>query len=399
MSKKTCFMPADILLPKGDFERWAVIACDQYTSEPEYWHDAAELAGDAPSALNMILPEVYLEQDDGARIASINATMDKYLSDGVFREYKDTLVFVERTQSDGAVRRGIVGKVDLSRYDYRKGTDATVRATEETVIERIPPRVRIRKDAPLELPHIMLLIDDPDGTVIEPMMGGDFQTLYDFELMKNGGHIKGSRLTEKAAQQVIDALDRLEVANGGLLFCVGDGNHSLATAKECYNQNPTELSRYALVEIVNIHDEALQFEPIYRVLFGVEPDSFVNSLVSALGGEYKGEDAQKFTCVFGDSQREISVKPTAKLAVGTLQTYLDAYIKQNPQVKIDYIHGISSVKNLCKRENTLGFLFDGMKKSELFPAVAADGSLPRKTFSMGHADDKRFYIEARKIKE
>lgn len=398
MKKEPCFLPADILLPKGDFHKWAVIACDQYTSEPEYWHDAEKIVGDSDSALNMILPEVYLEEEDTPRIKAINDTMADYLERGVFEEYADTLLFVERTQSDGVIRRGIVGKIDLSRYDYRKGSKASIRATEETVVERIPPRVRIRKDAPLELPHIMLLIDDPDGTVIEPLVGQDFETLYDFDLMKNGGHIKGQRISESAKAAVMDALDVLEEKGDGLLFCVGDGNHSLATAKECYNMNPNELTRYALVEVVNIHDNALQFEPIYRVLFGVEPEAFIDRFVVDLGGGYTGADAQHFTCVFGDKTREISVKPTAKLCVGTLQTYLDKYLKENTQVKIDYIHGEDSVINLCKKENTLGFLFAGMQKSELFPAVNSDGSLPRKTFSMGHADDKRFYIEARKIK-
>ena len=398
MKKEPCFLPADILLPKSDFEKWAVIACDQYTSEPAYWSDAEKIVGDSDSALNMILPEVYLEKDDTPRINAINKAMADSLSRGVFCEYPDSFVFVERTQSDGKIRRGIVGKIDLSRYDYRKGSKASVRATEETVVERIPPRVRIRKDAPLELPHIMLLIDDPDRTVIEPLIGKNFETLYDFDLMKKGGHITGQRLDGAAAQGVMAALDNLEEKGDGLLFCVGDGNHSLATAKECYNMNPTELSRYALVEVVNIHDEALRFEPIYRVLFGVDPEKFIDRLVADLGGQYSGADAQKFTCIFGDNTREISVKPTSKLCVGTLQTYLDAYLKENGQVKIDYIHGEDSVKALCSQENTLGFLFAGMQKSELFPAVNADGSLPRKTFSMGHADDKRFYIEARKIK-
>ncbi len=399
MKKDACFLPANILLPKEQFEKWAVIACDQYTSEPEYWEKAEKIVGDANSALRVILPEVYLEGDDSARIVDINKNMKQYLENGVFQEYKNAVLYIERTQSDGAVRHGIVGMIDLARYGYRKGADASVRATEQTVIERIPPRVRIRKDAPLELPHVMLLIDDPDKTVIEPLKDNDFKTLYDFDLMLGGGHINGSLLSEKAIEGVMSALDTLEEKGNGLLFTVGDGNHSLATAKECYEQNPNELSRYALVEVVNIHDDALQFEPIYRVVFGVEPNGFIDAFVNALGGEYIADDAQNFTCVFGDNTREISVRPTAKLCVGTLQTYLDDYIKENPQVKIDYIHGTESVKTLCQKENTVGFIFEGMRKCDLFPAVISDGSLPRKTFSMGHAEDKRFYIEARKIKE
>lgn len=326
--------------------------------------------------------------------------MQEYIDSNVFNEYPDSLIYVERIQSDGKLRRGIVGKIDLENYDYRAGSNAEIRATEETVLSRIPPRVEIRKNAPLELPHVMLLFDDIENTVMSGITDStnDFDKVYDFKLMCNAGSIKGYRLNENAKDAVMNALQALKQKNNGFLFCVGDGNHSLATAKECYNQNPTAASRYALVEIVNIHEDALQFEPIYRVLFGVEPQTLIGEFVKATGGEYNGADAQKFTCVYGENTREISVKPTAKLAVGTLQAFLDDYIKEHTGVEIDYIHGESSLKKLAARENTLGFLFDGMQKSELFAAVNADGSLPRKTFSMGHADDKRFYIEARKIK-
>ena len=394
------FSAADILLPKSNFEKWAVIACDQYTSEPEYWNEVKANADGAPSALGVILPEVYLSADNSQRIEKINKTMQEYIDSNVFNEYPDSLIYVERIQSDGKLRRGIVGKIDLENYDYRAGSNAEIRATEETVLSRIPPRVEIRKNAPLELPHVMLLFDDIENTVMSGITDStnDFDKVYDFKLMCNAGSIKGYRLNENAKDAVMNALQALKQKNNGFLFCVGDGNHSLATAKECYNQNPTAASRYALVEIVNIHEDALQFEPIYRVLFGVEPQTLIDEFVKATGGEYNGANAQKFTCVYGENVREISVKPTAKLAVGTLQAFLDDYIKEHTGVEIDYIHGESSLKKLAARENTLGFLFDGMQKSELFAAVNSDGSLPRKTFSMGHADDKRFYIEARKIK-
>lgn len=394
------FSAADILLPKSNFEKWAVIACDQYTSEPEYWNEVKANTDGAPSALSVILPEVYLSADNSQRIERINKTMQEYIDSNVFNEYPDSLIYVERIQSDGKLRRGIVGKIDLENYDYRAGSNAEIRATEETVLSRIPPRVEIRKNAPLELPHVMLLFDDIENTVMSGITDStnDFDKVYDFKLMCNAGSIKGYRLNENAKNAVMNALQALKQKNNGFLFCVGDGNHSLATAKECYNQNPTATSRYALVEIVNIHEDALQFEPIYRVLFGVEPQTLIDEFVKATGGEYNGADAQKFTCVYGENTREISVKPTAKLAVGTLQAFLDDYIKEHTGVEIDYIHGESSLKKLAARENTLGFLFDGMQKSELFAAVNSDGSLPRKTFSMGHADDKRFYIEARKIK-
>ena len=399
MDNKCCFSPADILLPKKDFEKWSVIACDQYTSEPEYWKSAEKTVGNSASALHVILPEAYLDDKTPEKIEKINATMTEYINSDILNSHKNSVIYIERVQSDGKIRHGIIGKIDLAQYDYHKGSDAAIRATEETVLERIPPRVRIRENAPLELPHVMLLIDDPEKTVIEPITAqkSDFEALYNFDLMLNAGHISGWKLSDAAAQEVISALCELESKNDGLLFCVGDGNHSLASAKACYEKNPNEKNRYALVEFVNIHDAALEFEPIYRVVFGVNPDTLINAFVDACGGNYCGDDAQKFVCVIGNEKREISVKPTSKLCVGTLQAFLDNYIKDHSDVTIDYIHGIESVEKLCKAENTVGFLFDGMRKDELFPAVFNDGSLPRKTFSMGHADDKRFYLEARII--
>lgn len=399
MQYNISFSPADILLPKADFENWAVIACDQYTSEPEYWQRVKNAAGDKPSAFNLVLPEVCLSDDNSAYIEQINKNMREYLDKNIFNEYPDALIYVERVQSDSKLRRGLVGKIDLECYDYRAGTNAEIRATEQTVLSRIPPRVEIRKNAPLELPHVMLLFDDVKDRIFKYLAENidNFKKLYDFTLMCGAGSIKGYLLNTQAKQTVLSLLQELKEQNGGFLFCVGDGNHSLATAKECYNRNPSEASRYALTEIVNIHDSALQFEPIYRVVFGIDPESLMNDFVKATG-EGTGDNAQKFTCVYGENVREISVKPTAKLAVGTLQAFLDDYIKEHEDAEVDYIHGEASLKKLAARENTVGFLFDGMQKSELFAAVNADGSLPRKTFSMGHADDKRFYIEARKIK-
>ncbi len=400
MSYKHSFSAADILLPKSSFDAWATIACDQYTSEPEYWEKVKAAVGNKPSAFKLVLPEVYLSQDNTAYIDKINKNMQSYIDSDVFESYTDALVYVERIQSDGKCRRGLVGKIDLNDYDYHSGTTAEIRATEQTVLSRIPPRVEIRKNAPLELPHVMLLFDDIKDSIFSyPAKNTDsFKKLYDFTLMCDAGSIRGYLLNDDAKELVLKALETLKQQNNGFLFCVGDGNHSLATAKECYALNQNEASRYALCEIVNIHDTALEFEPIYRVLFGVEPQTVIDDFVSSLGGEYNGADAQKYICVYGDSTQEISVKPTAKLAVGTLQTYLDDYIKNHGTVEIDYIHGEDSLKKLASREGALGFIFDGMQKSELFSAVTADGSLPRKTFSMGHADDKRFYIEARKIK-
>ena len=396
------FLPADILLPKKNFEKWAVIACDQYTSEPAYWQAVAENVGSAPSALNIMLPEIFLEDESEKRIAKINQTMQEYLAGGVFNEYKDSMIYVERTQADGKVLHGVVGAINLAEYDYTIGAKALIRASEKTVLSRIPPRVAIRKDASLEMPHILLLVDDPKFQVIAPLtaLKDNFQSAYDFELMQGGGHIAGYFLSKEAITAVQNALESLIAgADEPMLFAVGDGNHSLATAKECAKLNADNpLAQQALVEIVNIHDAALEFEPIYRVLFNCEPKQIINDFVAALGGEYAGSDAQKFRTVTKAGSREISVRPTAKLPVGTLQKWLDEYLADKPEIAVDYIHGIDSTESICAKEHTLGFIFDGMGKDELFPAIETDGSLPRKTFSMGHAYDKRYYIECRKIK-
>lgn len=392
------FSPADILLPKNNFNTWSVIACDQYTSQEEYWVRLREAVGDNPSSLNIILPEVYLSRNNNERISKINSTMKEYLDNGIFNEFKNTVVYTERKLKDGKLRRGIVGLIDLEEYSYTKNAKTLIRATEETVTDRIPPRVEIRKDATLEIPHIMLLINDEDKNVIEPLESetDSFQKLYDFELLQNGGSIKGFKISESQVERIEKELGKLrDKSVDGLLFAVGDGNHSLATAKECYNKGYG--SKYALVEVVNIHDASLEFEPIYRVLFNANPQKVIDDILNAFGGEYFGEDAQKFICTFKDAERTISLKPTGKLSVATLQAFLDKYIKENPEIEIDYIHGTDSVRELTAKENTIGFIFDGMEKSDLFPAVSQDGSLPRKTFSMGCADDKRFYLETRKI--
>ena len=392
------FSPADILLAKTDLTKWSVIACDQYTSEPEYWAETEKTVGDNPSALKIVLPEVYLSDDNSQRINEINRNMKEYLENGVFETLQNTMILTLRTLKNGAVRKGIVGLIDLEDYSYEKGSDALIRATEATVVERIPPRVEIRKDAILEMPHVMLLINDPKKTVVEPLTLNveDYEKLYDFTLMQNAGSVKGYKIPDETVAEINRALETLKNENDGLLFAVGDGNHSLATAKECYKNHNG--SRYAWVEVVNIHDSSLEFEPIYRTVFGADPNALINAFVEAMGGEYEGADAHNYTCVFGDTETKLSLKAKSHLAVADLQIFLDEYIKANPQVKVDYIHGVENTKKVAIRENGVGFIFDGMEKSDLFPAVSADGSLPRKTFSMGCADDKRFYLEARKIK-
>ena len=290
------FKPADILLPASDFEKWSVIACDQFTSDRRYWDETQNIVGNANSTLKITLPEIFLEDGDTEeRIASINAEMYRYLDEGLFTEYKDAIIYIERIQPDGRVRQGIIGAVDLEAYDYRKGSQTLIRATEGTVIERLPPRVKIRKDAPLELPHIMLLIDDVNKTVIEPLAEKKevFTKLYDFDLMMGGGHIIGYLVDKEGGEAIEKALIRL---CGGeespLLFAVGDGNHSLATAKECYELNKKlctnyndHPSRYALAEIGNIHSPALDFEPIYRVMFGVDPEDVMAEFTKYFSGE------------------------------------------------------------------------------------------------------------------
>jgi len=398
-NKNNCsFSPADILIPKNIDSKWSVVACDQYTSEPEYWEDVKKICEGNLSTLDMILPECYLESDNSIRTESINKNMQFALDNDIFSEYKDSIVYLERIQSDGKIRKALIGKIDLTKYDYLPNSDAEIRATEKTVISRIPPRVEIRKNAPLELPHIMLLIDDPENTVIEPITkrANALEKIYDFSLMKNGGSVKGYLVNNELSNSIISALSTLKAQNDGLLFCVGDGNHSLATAKECYNLNKTEESKYALVEVVNIHDTALEFEPIYRVVFDVDTDKLLNSFIDYCGGEYFGEDKQEFTSITKNGTKQISLKPLSKLPVATLQAFLDEYL--DDKEKIDYIHGEGSLKKVANKENAIGFIFEGMKKSDLFPAVRLDGSLPRKTFSMGLADDKRFYLEARKIR-
>ena len=417
------FRPADILLPKDcEYSKWSVVACDQYTSQPEYWQRVEEYVGRAPSTLRLILPESCLEGPNvETDIMEINNTMSRYLRDGRFVEHPSALFYVERTLDNGKVRRGLMGMVDLEQYDYEPGSSAPIRATEGTVLSRIPPRVAVRKNAPVELPHVMLLVDDPDQTVIEPLSAqtGEMQVLYDFDLMERGGHIKGWELTEDQQAQVARALSALADpakfnARYGtqdaavMLFAVGDGNHSLATAKECYERQkkltPREQwdslpARYALCELVNLHDASLEFEPIHRVVFGVEPERVVEELLSALPGAYRGEgDGHVLRFSHAGGKGAVTVpRPEAQLEVGTLQPFLDAYVKEHGG-SIDYIHGADVARDLAARPGNIAFLLPAMGKEQLFPTVIRDGVLPRKTFSMGEAHDKRFYLEARKIR-
>ena len=422
---ETAFSTANILLPHDcGLTKWAVVACDQYTSQPEYWQRVDEYVGDAPSTLRLILPESKLESDNvEEEIEKINHTMEAYLEEGRLKEIENAMLLLERKLDSGKTRLGLIGKLDLEQYSYEKGSGTPIRATEGTVLSRIPPRMKVRKNAPIELPHIMVLIDDPDKKIIEPLLSKEskkqMQMIYSATLMERGGRVSGWLLSKEQAEKVCQQLtalgdpDRFAQfyhAEGKpvLTYAMGDGNHSLATAKACWEELKATLSpeeqethpaRYALVELVNLHDDSLEFEPIHRVLFGVDPKKLLADFLAAYPGAHYGEgEGHQITYVLPGEKGVITVpNPTAQLEVGTLQTFLDRYLEENGG-KIDYIHGEDVVEQLASQPDSIGFLLPGMGKDQLFPTVIFDGALPRKTFSMGEAHDKRFYLEARKIK-
>ena len=401
-----------------------MVACDQYTSQPEYWERVDQFVGDAPSTLRLILPESKLESEHvEEEIQKINQTMEQYLEEGRLRELEDAMIFLERKLSNGKTRLGLIGKLDLEQYSYEKGSGTPIRATEGTVLSRIPPRMKVRKNAPIELPHIMVLIDDPKKEIIEPFLRKEskkqMQMIYSTTLMEQGGRVSGYLLSKEQADKVQKQLAGLAdparfaqfyhaVGKPVLTYAMGDGNHSLATAKACWEELKPTLSeaerqthpaRYALVELVNLHDDSLEFEPIHRVLFGVDPKQLLADLLAAYpGAHYGAGEGHQITYVLPGERGILTVPhPTAQLEVGTLQTFLDQYLEAHGG-KIDYIHGEDVVEQLVQQPDSIGFLLPGMGKDQLFPTVIFDGALPRKTFSMGEAHDKRFYLEARKIK-
>ena len=417
------FKRANILLPKKcDMEKWAVIACDQYTSNPKYWDDVKRIVGDSPSTLNLTIPEIYLNDDNVDEIInSVNANMNKLVEEDFFEEYKDSMFYVERTQSDGKIREGIIGMIDLEAYNFEKGSTSLVRATEKTITDRIPPRVRIRKNAPLEFPHIMILIDDEKKEIIENLKNEvkEDDVVYDFDLMKNGGHIKGYLMSDASCNRVEEQLEKLgdkEYFNKKyevedlpvLLFAMGDGNHSLATAKTVYENLKETMSeeeylnnpaRYALVEIVNLHSDALKFEAIHRVLFNVDVDNLFDELDKYYDVSFEECEGQRIDFVSKNRSGSFWIKnPKSNISLGSLQLFLDEYLEKHKGTRIDYVHGEEETTKLGMEEGNMGFIFEAMGKDELFKTVMLDGALPRKTFSMGHSDDKRFYLEARKKK-
>lgn len=410
------FLPADVMLPKQtvDFQKWAVIACDQFTSDRGFWAEVEQEVSGVPSTYRLILPEVYLEDADVKdRLAEIRNTMDTYVKDGLFDTYENALIYIERTDSVGNIRAGVVGCVDLEQYDFAVGSTSLIRATEATVVERIPPRVRIRENASIELPHIMLLVDDAKKRLIEKLSGEtqSMRKVYDFTLMQGSGHLKGWLLSKEQTEvflQTIDdiAAEQTDASGNLLLFAMGDGNHSLATAKTYYEQlkkeHPNEdlskhPARYALCELVNLHSDALQFEAIHRIVTEVDTPHLLAHMTEELGMCHEGDGQKLYMVIDGKKQPITFSKTTSNLTVGTLQNFLDDYLKKYGG-KIDYIHGEDALIALTGQARSIGFLLPEIEKEALFPSVQADGVLPRKTFSMGHAKDKRYYMECRMIR-
>ncbi len=418
------FRPADILLPRvSDMKRWSVVACDQFTSEPAYWQAVDAMVGEAPSALRLILPEAWLERPESARAdEKIRAAMQSYLDGGLFRTLPHAFVYTERTQSDGRIRRGLVGALDLEAYDFRNGSTAPVRATEGTVESRLPPRVQVRASAPLELPHVMVLADDPDRSVIEPLadIAASMEKLYDFTLMMGGGRIVGRLVAGEALRQTEAALSRLAApevlarkygapGENPLLFAMGDGNHSLAAAKLWWEElkgtlteeeRETHPARFGLVELVNIHDEAIDFEPIHRVLFDTDAAAFPGAAAAfweALRGGASG-GSHTVTAAAGERRQRFSIEGlTIGQLIAAADEFCTAFIKGHGG-RIDYVHGDDTAGQLAAQPGCCAVLLPAMDKSELFPSVIRSGAFPRKSFSVGTARDKRYYLECRRIR-
>lgn len=399
-----------ILLPKNvDMTKWSCVACDQFTSEPEYWQKLEEFVGDSPSTLKLIYPEVYLKNSDSIRVDAINNTMSAYYDKGLFEEV-ESLILVKRVLNNGEVRLGLMLAVDLEAYEYTPENKALIKATEKTVVERLPARIDVRKNATLELPHVMLLVDDPDMSIIEPLYSEseEYEILYDIKLNMDGGWIVGYKVpnSETVLEKIYALLDdeliysRYGVKDNKILFAVGDGNHSLATAKECWELTKKGLSedekanhaaRYALCELVNLYDESLKFEPIHRIIFNANDDFIVNMALN-LSGE------GRIKVVYSNEEYLINVPINPSEAIRDIQDFIDAYIEEHNEVEQDYIHGDSNLSQIAARDNAIAIFMPTLSKEGLFKYCLTRGVLPRKSFSMGVAEDKRYYLEARKIK-
>ena len=433
-----------LLLPRAgtDLTQWAVVACDQYTSQPDYWARVEALVGDAPSTLRLILPEAYLgAADEAQRVQAIQDAMRRYLAEGVLVPQPPGLVRVERETARGRTRRGLIVALDLEHYDFNAGAKTLIRPTEGTILERLPPRIRVREGALLELPHVMVLIDDPGRTVIEPLFAEPLENLYDFPLMLGGGRVRGGRVEHPMLiQWVIEQLVRLAdpVAFNArygvsdepvLLYAMGDGNHSFATAKIIWENlkraapDPAAVmnhpARHALVELVNLHDEGLEFEAIHRVAFDVDVDHLLEALADFCAAQgsaltvlacpswraarqvWREQQQPGRQAIAFVSQNRCGVlaidRPRLTLPVASLQAFLDRYLEQQRRARLDYIHGEDTLEQLGIQPGNIGFYLPALAKDDLFRTVIRDGALPRKTFSMGEADEKRFYLECRRI--
>ena len=405
VEKKIVFAP-HILLPKEgtDMHAYSVIACDQFTSQIEYWNDLRDMVGDKLSTFHMIYPEAYLENTDQEQyIKTVNQNISSYLDKNLLVDMGESFILVERVTDYGVRRLGLVISIDLEEYSYKRGVPCSIKASEATIEERIPPRLKIRKDAPIELPHTLLLFDDPDKTIVEPLYAkrNELKCVYDFDLNQNGGHLRGYLI--KDVKAAIEQFNNLyQKNNNGLMFIVGDGNHSLATAKAHWEEVKKSLpkeeldkhpARYALVEAINIFDEGINFEPIHRVLFNCSED-FIEGLKKVCKG------SSDVNYAYTEKIGKIALK-TPKNAAKTyqiIQKYIDEYIAKHPETKVDYIHDESSLLDVAnKNKNSVAIVMPTVGKNDIFEFVAEDMVLPRKSFSLGHASEKRYYLEAKKI--
>lgn len=408
------FIPGDLLLPRvADWKRWSVIACDQFTSQPEYWAKVEELVGSAPSTLRLMLPEAYLHLPEQEALSrSILETMKDYLQKDLFRTLENSYVYVERTLSGGGLRRGILGLLDLEAYDYREDSTSPVHATEGLVIERIPPRLALRREALLECAHLVLFYDDPDFRIPALAASCAGELLYDFDLMLGGGHLRGRRIAGNDAERLRRALDRLADPEAlrkkfgdspsPMLYAVGDGNHSLATAKQNWElirptltpaQREGHPARYTLAELVDLHEPSMEFEPIHRVLFDTDAKAFLEEAARrypAEGGEHP------FRCMTASGSLTLSASGTIGQAIASLDAFLLDYAARHGG-RIDYIHGLDDAAALCAAPGRAAILMPEMDKRDLFPSIVTSGVLPKKSFSIGPALDKRYYLECRKI--
>ena len=406
------FKPADILLPNvEDMTAWSVVACDQFTSEPKYWQQVRKTVGDKPSTLNMILPEAELGiRDAETESGKIYSVMCSYLENGVFTELRDSFLYIERTLSDGTVRPGLIGMLDLDAYDWTEGSVSPIRATEHTVEDRLPPRIRVREKALFEMPHIMVFIDDPEDCFFSSVKTG--KKLYDFELMQHGGHIKGWQVSDNAALEAavrkLGDIDKLEKKYGSadnpIVFAIGDGNHSVAAAKQYWEEIKPMLSneeraahpaRFALCEINNIHSPAITFEPIHKVLFDTEPEHFISEAKKYFA-QHLG-NGKAITLATHDATETIEIADlTLGELIGSCENFCKAYMERYGG-RIDYIHGDEECKSMADKIGNAGILMPRMEKSELFTSVYKSGPFPKKSFSIGHGPDKRYYLECRII--